>query len=145
MTEPARRAVARTFEPSPESPRLARRFVGDALDDLGAPGAFESAVLLVSELVTNAVLHARTDVEVVVATTDDESIRVSVVDRSPAMPAQRSFSATAGSGRGLHLVESMASRWGVTSKDDGKEVWFEIDLDAEPAPVEFDLDSVPSL
>lgn len=145
MTEPARRAVARTFEPSPESPRLARRFVGDALDDLGAPGASDSAVLLVSELVTNAVLHARTEVEVIVAVSDDASIRVSVVDRSTAMPSQRSFSATAGSGRGLHLVESMASRWGVASRDEGKEVWFEIDGGAEPATVEFDLDSVPSL
>jgi anti-sigma regulatory factor (Ser/Thr protein kinase) len=144
VTEPARRTVARTFEPNAESPRLARRFVGDALDDLGARGAADSAVLLVSELVTNAVLHARTEVEVIVAPAD-ESVRVSVVDRSPAMPAQRSFSATAGSGRGLHLVESVASRWGVASRDQGKEVWFEIDLDAEPAPVEFDLDSVPSL
>lgn len=146
MTTPERRTVARTFEPSAESPRLARRFVGEALDDLGAQDASESAVLLVSELVTNAVLHARTDVDVVVAAHDDERVRVSVIDRNPSMPAQRSFSPTAGSGRGLHLVESVASRWGIEAKEPGKEVWFEIDLDAEPAPtMEFDLDSVPSL
>ena len=146
MTTPERRTVARTFEPSAESPRLARRFVGEVLDDFGAQSASESAVLLVSELVTNAVLHARTDVDVVVAAGSDDRVRVSVIDRSPSMPAQRSFSATAGSGRGLRLVESVASRWGVDAKDQGKEVWFEIDLDAEPAPTtEFDLDSVPSL
>ena len=146
MTAPERRTVARRFDPSPESPRSARRFVADALEQLGYDAAGDQAVLLVSELVTNAVLHARTEVDVIVAG-DDGCVRIAVVDRSPVMPATRSFSPTAGSGRGLHLVESMASRWGVepASEEPGKEVWFEIDLDSEPAAVEFDLDSVPSL
>jgi anti-sigma regulatory factor (Ser/Thr protein kinase) len=136
---------ARTFDPSPEAPRHARRFVTDALERLGAGAAVEQAVLLVSELVTNAVLHARTPVTVEVTVSGDV-VRVGVGDGSPTLPAMRSFSSMAGSGRGLHLVDSMSRSWGVDDRPgDGKVVWFELDATSRDAAIEFDLDAVQPL
>jgi len=80
----------------------------------------------VSELATNAVVHAGSDVEVAVRLLPD-SVRIEVVDRAPAdilrpsTPPQDSES-----GRGLMLVETLASAWGVEPLETGKAVWFEV-------------------
>lgn len=108
----------------------ARRFVSRALEPLGADDAAFNAALLVSELVTNGVLHARTPVTVGVDVTDD-TIRVTVSDGSPAGLRQRRHAPDAGTGRGLMLVERLALRWGIDPRRDGKTVWFE--LSASPA------------
>jgi anti-sigma regulatory factor (Ser/Thr protein kinase) len=135
----------RTFDPSPEAPRHARRFVAHLLGRLEADSVLDQTVLLVSELVTNAVLHARTPVTVEVSLTGDV-LRVGVGDASPTPPAMRSFSALAGSGRGLHLVASMSRTWGVDDRPDGgKIVWFEIDVASNGSSFEFDLDAVQPL
>ena len=116
------------LEPDPGSAALARRFTAETLGGWGADGLAETAVLLVSELVTNAVLHARSASELVVRRVDT-GIRVEVRDDSPAAPSPRSYSLDAGTGRGLLLVESLAARWGSTPGNLGKSVWFELDHD----------------
>ena len=60
-----------------------------------------------------------------------DSVRVEVRDESAALPLIREVSPVTATGRGLHLVEKFASRWGVDAADDGqgKTVWFEIDVD----------------
>jgi anti-sigma regulatory factor (Ser/Thr protein kinase) len=115
----------------PTSPGEARRFVGAVLRDHGfATGeVVEAAVLLTSELVTNAVLYAdagRINVDVDL---DLTAVRVEVADSSDERPAPREAAPEDTSGRGLHLVDAMARAWGVEQeRDDGKVVWFELDV-----------------
>ncbi|MDQ6838125.1 MAG: ATP-binding protein [Actinomycetota bacterium] len=112
-----------------------QHFDGDALS-VGAARDFvraclaeaaniEAIVLLVSELATNAVIHAGTSFEVTVVTLGDR-IRVTVADSSPDLPARRFAQDTDTGGRGLHLVDALADDWGVERRDDGKETWFKV-------------------
>lgn len=116
----------RTFQSTPASAGQARRFVesvlkaGD-LDHLAYP-----ATMLVSELVANAVLHTGTPIEVVVCPELD-GVRVEVHDGSPQLPVRKYYSNMSGTGRGLLLVERMASEWGSDRTTGGKVVWFELD------------------
>ena len=104
----------------------ARRFVDEVLSRWHCQAVLDDVQLLVSELVTNAVVHADSDVEVAVRLLPD-SVRIEVVDRAPAdalrpsRPPQDSES-----GRGLMLVETLASAWGVEPLETGKAVWFEV-------------------
>ncbi len=113
------------LRPVPASAAQARRFVGETLGAWGHDALAEAARLLVSELVTNAVLHARTDVEVVVRRTG-RGVRVDVHDHSAVTPVMRRYQDEAMTGRGLALVEELAGRWGVDRNGDGKAVWFEL-------------------
>jgi hypothetical protein len=105
----------------------ARHWVAEQLADLPRE-ARDSAVLLVSELVTNAVLHAVTPVVVSVHRFYDR-VRVDVADRSPMAPAARSYEVDAVTGRGLSLLELLPSAWGVQPIPDGKIVWCELPVD----------------
>jgi anti-sigma regulatory factor (Ser/Thr protein kinase) len=81
---------------------------------------------LVSELATNAILHARTEFKVDVSTVEG-SIHVAVSDESEQVPVKRSYEHSQPTGRGLHFVEALSDRWGYTSGAGGKTVWFELD------------------
>ena len=114
------------FGVAPEAVRDARGFVARALRDWSCDGLTDIAVLLTSELVTNAILHAKTGPTVRMELTG-ATLRVEVIDRGPGTPLQRGSSpADALSGRGLALVEAMSDRWGVTPVAGGKAVWFEL-------------------
>ncbi|WP_432495777.1 ATP-binding protein [Kineococcus auxinigenes] len=107
----------------------ARRYVRETLRRLDAEEAEECAELGVSELVTNAVLHARTDFTVTVRLVPTGRIRVEVADSSPVPVQSRRFGATATTGRGLRLVAAASLDWGTTALPadlgPGKVVWFE--------------------
>ena len=119
--------------PVPTSARQARRFVSDTLAQWGDERFVDAASLLVSELVTNAVVHACSAVDVVVGHEGiHASLRVEVRDSSRRGPRLGSFfDLDAVSGRGLALVEAMSDRWGVESGDAGKSVWFELERQLE--------------
>ena len=87
----------------------------------------DSAELLVSELVTNVVVHAENDMRVAVALTD-HAVTVTVSDADATMPRSglRPDHLAEG-GRGMALVDVLASRWGADLPPDGKRVWFELD------------------
>lgn len=97
------------------------------LDDWDMAALTETAELLVTELVTNSVLHAGTKIEVVVVERSDRAIRVEVYDGEPDPPEPRPYSPMSSTGRGLHIVQGFAASWGVTPLDEGKSVWFELD------------------
>jgi anti-sigma regulatory factor (Ser/Thr protein kinase) len=107
---------------------LARRLVSAHLIDWKINGETgEVTVLLVSELVTNAMRHGGAPIRLVADTTLS-GVRVEVYDgNSDAFPAVRNIRPDAPGGRGLRLVEALADRWGTLEADDGKCVWFEID------------------
>ncbi len=83
---------------------------------------------LLTEVVTNAVLHARTSVRVVLQYDEASGrIRCEVSDGSPVMPRVRRHSIEATTGRGLRLLEQVATTWGTNRVGQGKTVWFEVD------------------
>ena len=110
--------------PDPQAPGRARRFARDVLagrsEDL-----IDLVELLVSEVVTNAVLHARSEIHLALTWRGD-AFRVEVADHSPLLPAQRHFSELATTGRGIQLVEEIADSWGMVPSNGGKVVWFEL-------------------
>ena len=124
---PPRPAVL-TLPPELPSVRAARRFVQDRCGDLGLSAVrCDDALLLTSELVTNAVLHGRSEVCVEVDGSRD-SIRISVLDENSRHPAIVREDHDALDGRGLALVDAVATRWGVDDRPMGKSVWFELSL-----------------
>ncbi len=125
-----RSMTALELRPEPGSVVAARAFVRAELS-LDCPDELvDTATLLTSELVTNAVLHARTMVRLTVELVRD-GVRIAVTDGSPARPVVRSYGTDAPTGRGMQLVERLARRWGVDSVDgNGKTVWFELTPDA---------------
>lgn len=110
----------------PRSVGRARSFLADVLGGSeGHPGV-EVASLLVSELVTNAVLHTASEVELTIRRQQGR-VRVEVADASPKAPQRRTYKEEATTGRGLEMVELLAEQWGVdTSAAGGKVVWFEV-------------------
>ncbi|MFD8209595.1 SpoIIE family protein phosphatase [Streptomyces sp. NPDC059695] len=129
------RATA-SFEPVGRSVAAARAFVRDTLQGWGHPELVDDAVVLTSELVTNAVIHAGTAAEVLCLRSDD-SVRVEVSDRYPEreIPVQggRSLgSPDRENGRGLLLCAALAHRWGVDYSPTRKHVWFHLNLPQRP-------------
>ncbi len=119
---------SRSFPAYPVSVPDARRYVADALADL-SERLRETAELLVSELVTNAVRHSSGPrVAVSVDVLPGERICIGVTDDGNGYPVQRSPRVTDEQGRGLHLVGLLADRWGVrrTAGGHAKTVWFEL-------------------
>jgi anti-sigma regulatory factor (Ser/Thr protein kinase) len=118
--------MAATFPPTLLSARQARAFVAAGLRTAGVSdtGLADRMAMVTSELVTNAVLHARTEIEVRLAV-DDREIHLQVSDQASPRPCRAPPSTTATSGRGLVLVDALADAWGVSAPDGGtgKTVW----------------------
>ncbi|MEV7871273.1 SpoIIE family protein phosphatase [Streptomyces sp. NPDC088124] len=129
--------AAATFDPVGRSVATARAFVRDTLQGWGYSDVVDDAVVLTSELVTNAVIHAGTSADVLCLRTE-EGVRVEVADRYPEreVPIQgstRSFAnAEQENGRGLLLCAALASRWGVEYSPTFKQVWFQLELPQRP-------------
>ncbi|MGH2881456.1 MAG: MEDS domain-containing protein [Solirubrobacteraceae bacterium] len=121
-------ATAR-FRAGPDAPFAARRFVAGVLAGRRQtdPAAAQDVQLVVSELATNAVIHAGTPFSVSVCF-DGSTIRISVHDWSSTAPVVRDAAPSALSGRGLRLVDAVTRDWGVESASDGKTVWAELPL-----------------
>jgi anti-sigma regulatory factor (Ser/Thr protein kinase) len=111
----------------PDMVAVARRFVDHTLRLWEVDDAhIDEAVLLASELISNAVLHARTDVRLTVRSQEDGTLRIEAADENPRLPISVAPQDDAQSGRGLWLVETVASAWGVERTGEGKTVWFEL-------------------
>ena len=120
------------LRPLPASAATARRFVTRTLAEWGHDDAVDIAILLVSELVTNSILHARSDVDLVL-TEEDGRLRVEVHDASASLPILRSQGPDGSGfpsegGRGVFLLQHLAARWGSEPAEGGKRVWFELEL-----------------
>ena len=113
----------------PSAVPAARRFAGQAAADYGAdPECIDTTKLLVTEVATNAVLHAGSPIRLTVTNDAHDSLRVEVRDDDPTPPPLPEVpDPDATSGRGLWLVSALARRWGVNRNTKGKTVWFEVD------------------
>jgi anti-sigma regulatory factor (Ser/Thr protein kinase) len=117
------------FDPTPESVAEARRLVRALLPQVPSSVA-RCLELVVSELASNAVRHARTRYELAVHLVP--TVRVEVADRSSALPVRKTPEVTDEGGRGLLIVERCTRRWGVTGRPPGKVVWAEVYAFAGP-------------
>jgi len=114
-----------SFPAGSDAPRRARAFIRDATDL--DPDDLATVELLVSEIATNAVLHARSAFRVVVHRST-RRLHVEIFDDSPEPPTVKAHSVEAPTGRGMRIVDALATRWGVHQDGTGKSVWFELDL-----------------
>lgn len=123
--------VRRRFPPRPSSVREARLLIRDLLLEAGREDLVETAELMVSEIVTNALVHAGTPIEVSFSFVGG-GLRVEVADGSPHRPALRGYGPNAGTGRGIMLLEELVDEWGVVPEHPGKTVWFHIATGSVP-------------
>lgn len=123
-----------SLDPVPPSVGVARRYVRDLLADLPRD-ELDAALLMASELVTNAILHARTPVELGVVV-DSGRLLLCVGDRLPGGPlTPRSHSRDRPGGRGLALVADLSEHWGTVSTAGGKTVWFTLPVSVRAVSV----------
>jgi PAS domain S-box-containing protein len=124
--------VSRRLDPSASSAAEARRLVREAVTSVDRDDLVEVGELLISEVVTNAVVHAGTPVEIEV-TVGPDGLRAEVSDGSRHLPAVRTQATLAGTGRGLHMLEQLVDSWGVQVRGAGKTVWFVVSSGDGPA------------
>ncbi|MFO7299708.1 MAG: ATP-binding protein [Actinomycetes bacterium] len=116
--------IRRRFAPRASSVSKARRLATRQIED---PELATRVATVVSELTSNAVLHARSGFQLEVRT-DSSAIRVTVYDGDPELPQPVDSSPREPSGRGLQIVAALSDRWGSHPHRDGKAVWAEIDI-----------------
>ena len=123
----ALRVAPRPFECTAESVASVRAMVADHLGS-ASPECRDAAVLVASELASNVVGHARTPYQVGLSI--GQTVRIEVTDGAAAVPVLRPAPPDAESGRGLVIVTSYSSRWGVDRLDGAKTVWAEVEFES---------------
>ncbi len=125
-----RRTAMTIAQAEPERIATARQQLRELLHDWADTDQVDSAVLLVSEMVTNVLVHTDGDALLVAEMTrhgaEPRRLRVEVADASDDLPHRRRPGELASSGRGLVLMELLADRWGVDPRGEGKSIWFEL-------------------
>ena len=112
-----------TWPPTPVSVSHTRRFLRETLDLWGLQTLGDPAAVVLSELATNAVVHAGTDFTVRLSTSGKQKLRLSVTDGSTHMP-RRARDRHATTGRGLQLIDGLSTEWGAMLHGlEGKTVW----------------------
>ncbi len=129
---PAQRERHFPLPPGPAAAAAARSQVRAAIYAWNVPVDLPVAVLLTSELVTNAIAHERGQSVQVTISCDGGCLRVDVHDTASAVPVLADAPAEAEAGRGLMLVASLSADWGYYWTHRGKAVYFTLDLYADP-------------
>ncbi|MFJ3667867.1 SpoIIE family protein phosphatase [Streptomyces sp. NPDC090106] len=137
LTLPAiRRTMLTVAQAEPERVAVAREQLRELLHDWTSRDQVDSAVLLLSETLTNVLVHTDADALLLAEVHGSAAarrIRVEVTDTSDDLPHKRRPGELASSGRGLMLIELLADAWGVDPRGRGKSIWFELYEPTEPA------------
>ncbi|MFI7499303.1 SpoIIE family protein phosphatase [Streptomyces sp. NPDC049687] len=126
---PVRRTMLTVAQAEPERIAVGRQQLRELLHDWPSEDQVDSAVLLVSETLTNVLVHTDADallVAEVTGTPGERRMRVEVTDSGDDLPHKRRPGELASSGRGLVLIELLADSWGVAPRGEGKSIWFEL-------------------
>jgi anti-sigma regulatory factor (Ser/Thr protein kinase) len=124
-----RRTMLTVAQVEPEHVATGRQQLRELLHDWSSPDQVDSAVLLVSEMLTNVLVHTDADALLVAEVTGEAGarrLRVEVTDTGDDLPHVRRPGELASSGRGLVLMELLADVWGVAPRGEGKSIWFEL-------------------
>jgi anti-sigma regulatory factor (Ser/Thr protein kinase) len=130
MSLPARQSLR--FPPTAQSASKARHFVVDTLQAWQMEALVDSAALLASEVITNAVLHARTPFTVTLERIGDDCVQIAVSDGSTFTPQRRQPTADSTNGRGIDLLDQLSAAWSVRTTSAGKTVQFTLDRGQDP-------------
>ncbi|MER6917219.1 SpoIIE family protein phosphatase [Streptomyces sp. NPDC000594] len=133
--EAPRRTAMTIAQAEPEKIAVAREQVRGLLHDWADEEQVDSAVLMVSEMATNVLVHTDGSALLVAEVTCGEgarTLRVEVADSSDDLPHKRRPGELASSGRGLVLMEMLADAWGVDPRGEGKSIWFELHEPGKP-------------
>jgi hypothetical protein len=120
-------SAAITLPVEPRSVRAGRQFAGETLAQWGHPEHADTVRLLVSEILTNAVRQARAPIGLRVHRSTTEIV-TEIFDDNPHLPQRRLAGPDDECGRGLMLVEALATEWGTRPGPAGKTVWFTVAL-----------------
>ncbi|MET7679270.1 SpoIIE family protein phosphatase [Streptomyces sp. NPDC005423] len=134
---PVRRTMLTVAQAEPERVAAARQQLRELLHDWTCADQVDSVVLLVSEMLTNVLVHTDTDALLTAEVTGEPGgrrIRVEVTDAGDDLPHRRQPGELASSGRGLLLIELLATSWGVAPRGAGKSIWFELYEPDGPGP-----------
>ncbi|MFJ1972587.1 SpoIIE family protein phosphatase [Streptomyces sp. NPDC087903] len=129
LRHPVRRTMLTVAQAEPERIAVARHQLRELLHDWTSPDQVDSAVLLLSELLTNVLVHTDADALLLAEVRGEPGTRrmhVEVTDPSDDLPHKRRPGELASSGRGLVLIEMLADVWGVDPRGEGKSIWFEL-------------------
>ena len=118
--------------PEASSVSAARRFVAERLVALELSDVADTAVLLTSELVTNSVLHARTEISLSVERLNADRVQICVRDGSRFSPRRRRHAHDATTGRGIELLDKLAESWEVHVDESGKTIRFVLSSGTDP-------------
>jgi anti-sigma regulatory factor (Ser/Thr protein kinase) len=118
--------------PEARAPSASRRFVRSALESWELEVLTDTAVLLTSELVTNAIVHAQTEVVVTIRRDNQRSITISVQDGSQIQPRLASHADDSTTGRGIEILQELAASWQVIAQPAGKTVLFTLQVPVVP-------------
>ncbi|MEU5366261.1 SpoIIE family protein phosphatase [Streptomyces sp. NPDC005925] len=124
-----RRTMLTVAQAEPERIAAGRQQLRELLHDWACPEQVDSAVLLLSEMLTNVLVHTDNDALMLAeisGETGRRRIRIEVTDSSDNLPHLRRPGELASSGRGLLLIEVLAHAWGVEPRGQGKSIWFEL-------------------
>ncbi|MFJ3305955.1 SpoIIE family protein phosphatase [Streptomyces sp. NPDC086549] len=124
-----RRTVLSVAQAEPERIAEARQHLRELLHDWPSTDQVDTAALLVSEMLTNVLVHTDTDALLLAEVTGEPGerrMRVEVTDAGDDLPHKRRPGELASSGRGLVLIELLADAWGVDPRGEGKSIWFEL-------------------
>ncbi|MEV0174336.1 SpoIIE family protein phosphatase [Streptomyces sp. NPDC050803] len=125
-----RRTMLTVAQAEPERIAVGRQQLRELLHDWSSPDQVDSAVLLLSETLTNVLVHTDADALLLAEVHGEPGVRrmrVEVTDTSDDLPHKRRPGELASSGRGLMLIELLADAWGVDPRGEGKSIWFELD------------------
>lgn len=134
---PARRTMLTVAQAEPERVSGVRRQIRELLHDWADPEQVDSAVLMVSEMVTNVLVHTDGDALLMAEAVGElgaRRLRIEVADASDELPHKRHPGEMASSGRGVLLLEMLADDWGVDPRGEGKSTWFELNERSKPEP-----------
>ncbi|GHH91280.1 SpoIIE family protein phosphatase [Streptomyces capillispiralis] len=126
---PVRRTMLTVAQAEPERVAVARQQLRELLHDWSSADQVDSAVLLLSEMLTNVLVHTDTDALLLAEVTgggDGRRMRIEVTDAGDDLPHLRRPGELASSGRGLLMIELLAHTWGVDPRGEGKSIWFEL-------------------
>ncbi|MGV9387513.1 SpoIIE family protein phosphatase [Streptomyces olivaceus] len=136
LPTPVRRTMLTVSQSEPARIATARQHLRDLLHDWPDEEQRDAAVLLLSELLTNVLVHTDADallVAEIAGEPGERGIRVEVTDNGDDLPHKRRPGEMASSGRGLVLIELLADAWGVAPRGTGKSIWYELYASTPPA------------
>ncbi|MEU2389429.1 SpoIIE family protein phosphatase [Streptomyces sp. NPDC007369] len=132
---PSRRTMLTVAQAEPARIAGARRQIRELLHDWADAEQVDSAVLMVSEMVTNVLMHTDGDALLVAEAVGEPGarrLRIEVADSSDELPHMRQPGEMASSGRGVLLMEMLADAWGADPRGEGKSIWFELHEQSKP-------------